>query len=138
MVQPKKRVLPWIPREETIDKPAATANDLSRLVDECVAEGRKIHPQQHLLFASVFFFPATMDGKQQCRPGLKSPGQGGHDHVSPVAHQIVHWGCQCVYAVFLLFDEVFLVATVVSLEHDLLWGTLQVVGDVKETFRIVE
>jgi len=37
-----------------------------------------------------------------------------------------------MYAIFLLLDKVLLVAALVRLKNDLLWGTLPIVGDVKK------
>ena len=52
-------------------------------------------------------------GHQQGGPGLQAPGQAGHDHVGPVADQVVHRGCQGVHAALELGDQVLLVAPAV-------------------------
>ena len=71
-------------------------------------------------------------GQQQRRPGLQAPGQRGHDHVSPVALQIIHRRRQGPHAVLELLDDILLVATSIGLEHNLFGRMFPVVRDVEE------
>ena len=55
----------------------------------------------------------------QGKPRLDVPGQGGDDHVGPVADQVIQGHSQGIDAVFQLFDHVFLVASFVGSKDDL-------------------
>ena len=81
--------LPWIPGQEPIDDSPARANDLRWNVDPGVSERGEVHPQQASFFFFVLFFPAPLFGKQQGGPSFQAPGQRGHDHVGPVADEVV-------------------------------------------------
>ena len=93
-------------------------------------EGAKVHTD---IFSAVFD-AMHRHGK----PRLDVPGQGGDDHVSPVAFQVIHGHAQGVDAVFELFDDVFLVAAFVGSKDDLGRGEVVARGDVEEIPDIVE
>ena len=95
-------------------------------------EGPEVHTD---IFSAVF---SSMH--HQGEPRLDVPCQGGddHDHVGPVADQVIQGHAQGIDAVFELFDDVFLVASFVGSKDDLCGGQVGARGDVEEISDIVE
>ena len=78
----------------------------TRNQDDAVQERPKLHAD----VPTTITLPLHHHGK----PRLDVPGQGGHDHVSPVAEQVIHRQPQGVDPVLELLDDVFLVAAFVG------------------------
>jgi hypothetical protein len=76
--------------------------------------------------------------RQQGAPALQTPGQAGHHHRRPVAHEIVHRRGRRRHASHGRGNQVFLIATAVGREHGLLSRSLAVVGDGEEVAILLE
>src|SRR5450759_153857 len=136
--QSQEDPLPRVPRQQAVDQPSPTSHDLAGHLDHRRTERRELHPQQQSFLGLVF---GRMPGRYRCHqgtPSLQAPGQTGHHHVGPVAHQIVHRRRQRVYAAFELGDQVLLVAAIVGREHDLVGRGHAVVRDIEEVAILLE
>ena len=85
--QPQEDPLPGVPRQQPVDQPTSRPHDLARHLDQRRAECRELHPQQRSPLSLVLRRVSWRNRRQQGAPGLQAPGQAGHHHVRPVAHQ---------------------------------------------------
>ena len=90
LYQSQEGPLPRVPRQQAVDQPSTTSHDLAGHLDRRRTERRELHPQQRSFLGLVF---GRMPGRYRCHqgtPSLQAPGQTGHHHIGPVAHQVVH------------------------------------------------
>src|SRR5271157_4961524 len=130
--QPQEDTLPRIPGQQAIHQTTAPADDLAGHLDHRRTERPKLHPQQRSLLGPMLLSVPERLGHQQRGPGLQAPSQTSHDHVRPVADQVVHRGGQGVHAPFELGHQVLLVAPATRRQHDLIGRHLAVIGDEEE------
>ena len=117
------------PGQHAVDEPPTATNDLGWDEDEGLEEGAEVHVQDASLVGLVGLTPAGTDGQQQGEPRLDRPGERSHDHIGPVGFEGIEGRTQSPDAIFELRDDVFLVATVVSLGNHLVLAEAPVVGD---------
>ena len=83
--QPQEHPLPRIPRQQTIDQPTSTANQLARHLDHRRTERRELHSQHR---SSLRLVPRRVPGRHrhhQSTPRLQAPRQARHHHIRPGA-----------------------------------------------------
>ncbi len=86
----------------------------------------------------MLLFPAAPLRQEQREPSLQRPGQRGHHHVRPVAHEIVHRHLQGPGAALELLDQILLVAALVGRPHDACPSLRTVVRDIEEVKHLIE
>ena len=138
LYQPEEYPLPRVPRQKPVDQLSSGPHDLARHLDESRAVRRELHPQELPLLFLVFGLVPRRYWYQQGAPGLEAPCQRSHHHVRPVADQIVHGRRQRPNAALELGDQVFLVATIIGREHNLLGRHRAVIGNVKQVSIFLE
>src|SRR6516165_2478700 len=136
--QTQENTLPWVPGQEAIHQATAAPDDLAGHLDQGRAERPKFHPQQGLLFGPMLLDMPGRRGYQERGPSLQTPGQAGHDHVGPVADQVVHRGRQGVHPAFELGDQVLLVTSAARPEDDLVRRHHAIIGDEEEIAIVLE
>ena len=124
--------MPGIPRQQSIDDAPAAFDDLRRDQQERIQECFEFHADDTALLGAVFLRPATAFRQPQREPCFERPGQGGHDHVCPVAEQVVDWHLHGTNAILELLDDVFLIAAVVRFSNHVVLAEVSVVGDEEE------
>ena len=121
---------PPVVAQDTIDDLSSPGHDLARDPDQILEEGAKLHSQK--LIATL-----TLSDHQR-EPGFEVPRQGGHDHVSPVAHQVVDGHPHGVDPVLELFNHVFLIAPSIGQPHDFRGRKIFSGGNVEEIALVIE
>ena len=89
-------------------------------------------------FHTHVFEPVALQVHHHRIPGLQVPGQGRHEHVSPVADQVVERYPQRVDAALELGDDILLIAALVGAVNDLGRAQVRARGDVEKVADLVE
>ena len=129
LYQPKEDSLPRVPGEQSVDQSSSRSHDLAGHLDHRRAKRRELHPQQRSLLGLMLGRVPRRYRRQQGAPGFQAPRQRGHDHVRPVADEVIHGRRERMHPALELGDQVFLIAPVMGRGHDLFGGGLAVVGD---------
>ena len=102
-----------IPRQQAIHQPPTATHQLTGQPHKGVHESFEFDLQHPGLVLAVFRAPTTRRFRQRQRPpGFQVPCQRRHDHVGPIAQQIVHRRRQRPHAAVQLRQQVLLVAAV--------------------------
>lgn len=121
-------LLPIVPCQQAVDDLASRSNDLTRHREECGYERPKFHLQHTLVLRAVFFpMTAFLGRRPQRQPSLEVPRRGGHEHIGPIAQQVVHRRVPRS-----LRQDVLLLEKIVGRDDDLLGRTCPIVREVKE------
>ena len=105
-------------------------DDVARNQDHAVDEAPEFHAD---VLLSV-----QVSVHHHGKPGFEVPGQGGDDHVGPVADQIIQGHAQGIDAVFELLDDVLLIAALVGTGDDLGGAYVRACRDIEEITAFVE
>src|SRR2546421_4231803 len=100
--------------DQTHDEGAGPDDDHGGDADDGVEEPLELHADEGV--------PVVVAVHHHRVPGLDVPGEGGDEHVGPVAQQVVDGGAQCAEAGLELAVDVFLVAPLLGQLDDLRRG----------------
>lgn len=126
--QPQEHRLPSVSGQQPYHDLPARFHVLRWHAEEVIDEGSKLQPQELLLLGLVLLVPAAVRGWQAERqPGFEVPGQGVHQHVGPVAGQVIDWVGKESHAPIEPGNEILLLAAVVGREDDGLGRAVPVV-----------
>ena len=111
--EPKEDLLPRTPGKKPIDNLPRGTHDLTGKTNEGVQEAPELQALDLVFLGLPPFRPWPAFGQQQTEPHLQRPGQRGHHHIGPVAHQIVGRHVHGPDSVFQLVDVVLMIAAAV-------------------------
>ncbi len=98
--------------------------------DEVMHEPPKLHPNVRVSI--------LLQVQHHGEPRFDVPGQRGHDHVGPVADQIVDWHAHGIDAVLELLNDIFLITPLIGTRHDFSRAQVCARGDVEEIPNLIE
>ena len=82
----------WLIADDAHGRASCVSHDTTGIKDDVCEEGAKVHSD---IFSAMVFAM-----HHQGKPRLDVPGQGGDDHVGPVADQVIQGHAQGIDAVF--------------------------------------
>ncbi len=126
----QQRLLPGAVGQQSIKQPTPALDDLARQPDHRGHEALELHPHHVVLLLGADLLGlgvaagAAFLRQHQAPPRLEAPRQGGHDHVGPVADEIVHRKAHRIDPVLEWLDDMFLITPLVGASND--FGAAQV------------
>ena len=138
LYQSQEGTLPRVPRQQAVDQPSTASHDLAGHLDRRRTERRELHPQQRSFLGLVFGRMPGRYRRHQGTPSLQAPGQTGHHHIGPVAHQACPPASSAPYTPLLSWAIRFSWSQRSLAEHDLISRGHAVVGDIEEVAILLE